>query len=69
MRLNLTQLEDITGLTQPAAQVRWFHKHYGVRLAHDVRGPIITKEAFEALVAKQCGIKDEKPRPQLNLSR
>ncbi len=70
MRLSREELLKITGRKLPSAQVRWFKNHYGVDIQHDEDGPIITEEAFKALVMKQMGLytKDQaKPRPQLRL--
>ncbi len=56
MRLSKEELKQITGKEQSAAQVRWFRQHYGVQLAHDRNGVILTKSAFNGLVEKQCGL-------------
>ncbi len=71
MRLSPAELEQITGKEKPFAQARWFKLHYGVTLSHDSRGVIITKTAFEGLVAKQCGLaeKTNEVRPAVRLLR
>lgn len=55
MRLTPEELQNITGRSMPAAQVRWFQRHYGIEMPHDRKGPIITAQAWEALVARKCG--------------
>lgn len=69
MRLQPEELERITGKVRPISQVRWFKLHYGVTIAHDRNGVILTKAAFEGLVAKQCGLAAEikEARPQVRL--
>ncbi|WP_353325908.1 DUF4224 domain-containing protein [Chitiniphilus shinanonensis] len=56
IRLDRERLREITGLQQRGAQVRWFKRHFGVELPCDQAGPILTEQAFEALVNKRCGI-------------
>lgn len=56
MRMTKTEIEEFTGLTQHAAQVRWFKDHFGVVVSCDRAGPIMTKVAFEALIAKRYGL-------------
>lgn len=71
-RLSPADLERITGLRAAYAQRRWFERHYGAKLPYDRSGPIITAAAFEALVAKSCGLRVEPehaPRPQVRLVR
>lgn len=68
MRLSQEQLLEITGLSLPSAQARWFRQQFGVTLPADRRGPIITAQAFEGLVAKQCGLAvAENVRPAVKL--
>jgi hypothetical protein len=70
MRLTAEELLGITGKEIPSAQVRWFKLHYGVNLTHDRRGVVLTKAAFDGLVAKQCGLgveNKEEIRPQVKL--
>ena len=68
MRLSPEKLNEITGLTLPSAQSRWFRENFGVSLPADRRGPIITAQAFEGLVAKRCGLAAmEATRPQLRM--
>jgi len=55
MRLTPNELQAITGRTVPAAQARWFERHYGQTIPHDTKGVIITAQAWEALVAHKCG--------------
>lgn len=55
MRLSPDELQSITGRQLPAAQARWFVRHYGQTIPHDSKGPIITAQAWEALVARKCG--------------
>jgi len=55
VRLNPTQLHEITGREMPMAQCRWFKRHYGVDMPHDRKGVIITAQAWEEMVAKKCG--------------
>lgn len=70
MRLSPEKLHEITGLSLPSAQARWFRQHYGIALPADRRGPIITAQAFEGLVAKRCGLTVvEAARPQVKLTR
>lgn len=56
MRMTKPEIELVTGLTQHAAQVRWFKEHFGVVVSCDRTGPIMTKAAFEALIAKRYGL-------------
>ncbi len=71
MRLNPEQLREITsGRTLPSAQKRWFSEHFNVDLPFDSRGPIITPQGFEALVAKSCGLNPAaSPRPQVRTKK
>lgn len=71
MRLPPDKLAQITGLSLPSAQARWFSRHFGVSLPADRDGPIITPQAFEALVARRCGLSDQAvaARPQVRLTR
>lgn len=55
MRLTPNELQAITGRQLPAAQARWFVRHYGQTIPHDSKGVIITAQAWEALVAHKCG--------------
>jgi hypothetical protein len=55
MRLTPNELHAITGRTVPAAQARWFERHYGQTNPHDTKGVIITAQAWEAMVARKCG--------------
>lgn len=59
MRLTTTELEQITGLTQPAAQRRWFNNQLRATVPADGKGPIITRAAFEALVARSVGLRQD----------
>ena len=70
-RISQEELAKITGRQRPAAQLRWFVDHFGARIPCDDRGPIITQAAFEALVAKGCGLRaaNDPPRPTLHLTR
>lgn len=51
------EIQEVTGLTQGAAQVRWFKKQLGVIVSCDRTGPIMTKAAFESLIAKRYGLR------------
>ena len=70
-RISRDELFRITGRHRPAAQVRWFKKHLAVKIPADESGPILTSAAFEALVAKQCGVQQTSAntpdRPTLKL--
>ena len=72
-RLTPADLERITGLRRAGAQRRWFQEHLGAALPCDRAGPIITSAAFEALVAKSCGLRVEgavpQARPEVRLVR
>lgn len=75
MRLDQETLVKITGRKMYSAQVAWFRDYLGVEVPHDQRGPIITATAYEALVARACGLRAEVPvgtpaatdRPKLHL--
>lgn len=68
MRLSPEALEKITGLRRPAFQARWFKTHYGVTLPRDRHGVIITKDSWEGLCAKKCGLIHAAPiRPEVHL--
>lgn len=62
MRLTREELEQITGLCQAAAQVRWFKDHMGVSVPSDARGPILTQAAFESMLARRLGPQQERHR-------
>lgn len=64
MRMTQSDIQEITGLTQHAAQVRWFKEHFGVIAPCDRAGPIMTKAAFEALVAKRYGLQTSEAAPE-----
>lgn len=70
-RMSKEDLFRITGRRRPAAQVRWFKDHFEVKVPADESGPIVTSTAFEALVAKQCGLQqvgaNAPDRPTLKL--
>lgn len=66
------QIESTTKKRQPAAQKRWFLKHFGIDVPCDLDGPIMTDETFEALVKKTCGIYAESTqqiRPSLRTGK
>lgn len=69
MRISQAELQNITKRSQPCAQARWFERHFGIKVQYDQQGPIITQEAFNALVMKKMGLsKNEAPsRPQVRL--
>lgn len=46
------ELVSITGKLTASAQVRWFKERLRVDVAFDKRGPILTNETFDKLVAK-----------------
>lgn len=68
MRLSREKLYETTKRQQPAAQARWFEQHFGIKIPYDQQGPIITQEAFNALVMKQLGLTQKveaQVRPQV----
>lgn len=71
MRLTPEKLHEITGLSQPAAQARWFKRNLGAEVPSDQAGPILTRAAFERLLAAKLGLHDrpqaigERPRVKL----
>lgn len=74
MRLSPEKLEEITRLSQPAAQVRWFKRTLGADVPRDATGPIITRAAFEKLVAAKLGLDRETrvsgpARPSIRLTK
>lgn len=72
-RWDRQRLIEETGKTQQSAQARWFHKHYHIEVPTDALGPIMTDAAFEALIAKSCGVLNvvaqTPPRPAVQLVR
>lgn len=56
MRLTPDELVNITGLTQPSAQARWFKTYFNIIVPVDPRGPIMTAAIFETLLARECGV-------------
>lgn len=60
LRLTDAELEDITGYTQPAAQIRWLKK-YGIRFFQAADGhPRVLRSDLE--------IKTNQPRTKANLA-
>ena len=56
MRIPFDELVNITSRITPKGQASWFKKHFGLAAEHDCEGVIITREAFNALVAMKYGI-------------
>lgn len=56
MRLDQTQMHEITGRKRAKAQVEWFRAHLGADVPFDQRGPILSESTYEALLAKRLGV-------------
>lgn len=73
MRLNRSQLLDITGYKRQSSQAEWFSRHLGVTVPCDEKGPIITESAYQALVDKKLGLGPDgnngKAKPRIQLVR
>lgn len=68
MRLSEKDLLEITNRTLPVAQARWFKRYFGIDVEYDRRGVIMTRNVFEQLVAKKCGISAKtEARPSVKL--
>ena len=68
MRLSFEALHNETKKMRPKAQARWFLLHFGVEVAYDKHGPILTEASFEKLIERKLGLglssEEDKPRPQ-----
>ena len=56
VRMDLEQLQKLTGRKNRSAQARWFKTHFGVDVPCDQSGPIMTEQTYQELLAKQCGL-------------
>lgn len=56
VRMDLEQLQKLTGRKNRSAQARWFKAHFGVDVPCDQAGPIMTEQTYQDLLAKQCGL-------------
>lgn len=56
MRIEPQKLVDITGYKIPSAQVRWFKDYLGAEVPRDRRGPIISENTLELLMARRMGL-------------
>ena len=56
VRMDLEQLQKLTGRKNRSAQARWFKAHFGVDVPCDQSGPIMTEQTYQDLLAKQCGL-------------
>ena len=65
LRLTPEELTELTTLTRPQAQGKWFHDMFGVFPPCDRRGPIVTASVVEKLLAKRYGV-DKVPDPDLD---
>lgn len=68
MRLTADELQQLTGRLQASAQVRWFKEAFNVDVPRDCTGPIITRAAFERLVAASLGL-DKTVQATVNIER
>lgn len=73
MRIPPERLAEITGRKRARAQALWFRDYLSVDVPCDRRGPIVTDAAYEAIVARACGLRAdagfiaESSRPQVQL--
>lgn len=73
MRLNPSQITEITGRKQPKRQTAWFLDYLGINVPADKRGPILTESLIETLLARAIGltgssdISTNKPKPQIRM--
>lgn len=69
-RLSPERLKEITDRELPAAQARWFKRHFDVAPPYDKSGVIMTEAAFEGLVAKRLGLNPkDTSRPVVKLGK
>lgn len=63
MRLSSRKLFEITGFQRKSAQAKWFKDYLGIDVPCDRIGPILTNDAYEALVKKRLGVLGESMTP------
>lgn len=56
MRIDQAHMIEITGRKRASSQAAWFRDYLGVTVPCDRLGPIVTVAAYEALVARACGL-------------
>jgi len=57
LRLDHPTLVSITGRRRKSLQARWFKDYLGADVPCDERGPIITQQAYNALLEKRLGLR------------